>query len=210
MSLGVEFKAERIDIVADRYFENSLKGGTRKDRGTGSRFVFNGETKFPDDFIDKFSKKSKNKDDLNKYLAQKFLILHESDIILVITFNDSILLNAVLHEPLISSRTSEEADQRIIHHAINLVDKGYQHIQILSADADVVIFPIAHSEIIFSKGVNVLNVNCGSGKFYSVKSISVQLGADVCKALPFFHAFSGKCKFFDTWMELNKGEWRID
>ena len=32
MSLGVEFKAERIDIVADRYFENSLKGGTRKDR----------------------------------------------------------------------------------------------------------------------------------------------------------------------------------
>ena len=32
MSLGVEFNAERIDIVADRYFKNSLKGGTRKDR----------------------------------------------------------------------------------------------------------------------------------------------------------------------------------
>ena len=28
MSLGVEFKAERINIVADQYFENSLKGGT--------------------------------------------------------------------------------------------------------------------------------------------------------------------------------------
>ena len=91
MSLGVEFKAKRIDIVADRYFENSLKGGKRKDRGTGSRFVFNDETKFPNDFIDNFSKNSKNKDDLNKYLAQKFLILHEFDIILVVTFNDSIL-----------------------------------------------------------------------------------------------------------------------
>ena len=74
---------------------------------------------------------------------------------------------------------------------------------------------IAHSEIIFSKGVNVLNVNFGSGrKFYNFKLIFVQLGADVCEALPFFHAFTGcenvssfynhgKCKFFDTWMELN-------
>ena len=31
MSLGVEFKAEIIDIAADQYFENSLKSGTQKD-----------------------------------------------------------------------------------------------------------------------------------------------------------------------------------
>ena len=139
ISLGVELKAERIDIVADRYLENSLKGGTRKDQGTGSRFIFNDETKFPIDFIGNFSKNSKNKDDLNRYLAQKFLILHESDISLVVTFNDSILSNVVLHEALISPCTSEEADQRIIRHAINLADKGYQHIQIRSEDTDVII-----------------------------------------------------------------------
>ena len=52
MSLGVEFKALRIDIVADRYFENSLKGGTQKDRRTGSWFVFSDKIKFPNDFID--------------------------------------------------------------------------------------------------------------------------------------------------------------
>ena len=143
------------------------------------------------------------------------MILQESDVILVVTFNDSILSNAVLNEPLISSCTSEEADQRIIRHAINLIDKGYQHFQIRSADTDVTILSVAHSKIIFSNGVNVLNVNCGSGKFYNVKSISVQLSADVCKALLFFHAFTGcdtvsssynhgKCKFFDTWMKLNK------
>ena len=98
MSLGVEFKADRIGIVADEYFEKSFKSGTQKDRGNESRFDFNDETKFPNDFIDNFSKNSKNKDDLNKYLAQKFLILHESDIILVVTFHDSILSNAVLRE----------------------------------------------------------------------------------------------------------------
>ena len=76
MSFGVEFKAEKIDIVADRLSENSLKGGTRKDRGTGSRFVFSDETKFPNNFTDNCSKNNKNKDDLNKYLAQKILILH--------------------------------------------------------------------------------------------------------------------------------------
>ena len=143
------------------------------------------------------------------------MILQESDVILVVTFNDSILSNAVLNEPLISSCTSEEADQCIIRHAINLIDKRYQHFQIRSADTDVTILSVAHSKIIFSNGVNVLNVNCGSGKFYNVKSISVQLSADVCKALLFFHAFTGcdtvsssynhgKCKFFDTWMKLNK------
>ena len=143
------------------------------------------------------------------------MILHESDIILVVTFNDSILSNDVLQERLISSCTSEEADQRIICHAIKLAGKECQHIQLRSADTDIIIISIAHSEIIFSKGVDVLNVNCGSGKFYNVKPTSVQLGAGVSKALPFFHAFSGcetvssfcnheKRKFFDTWMKLNK------
>ena len=54
MSLGVEFKAERINIVADRYFENSLKSGTRKDRRIANRFVFNDETRFSNKFIDNF------------------------------------------------------------------------------------------------------------------------------------------------------------
>ena len=128
------------------------------------------------------------------------------------TFNDSILSNAVLHEPLISSCTSEVADQRIICHAINLADKGYQHIQIHSTDTDVIILSIAYSEIIFSKGVNVLNVNCGSGKFYYVKSISVQLGADVCKVkfYPFFmHLLVAALFQVSTTME-NVNSWHLD
>ena len=99
MRLGVEFKAERIGIVEDEYFENSRQGGRQKDQGNESRFDFNDEPNSLMISLTIFSKNSKNKDDLNKYLAQKFLILHESDIVLVVTFNDSILSNAVLHEP---------------------------------------------------------------------------------------------------------------
>ena len=61
MSLGVEFKADRIGIVADEYFEKSFKSGTQKDRGNESRFDFNDETKFSNDFIDNFSKIAKTK-----------------------------------------------------------------------------------------------------------------------------------------------------
>ena len=53
-ALVADFKAERINIVADRYFENSLKSGTRKDRRIANRFVFNDETRFSNKFIDNF------------------------------------------------------------------------------------------------------------------------------------------------------------
>ena len=37
---------KRIDIVCDQYFHNSLKEGTCKGRGLGTRKIFDDETKF--------------------------------------------------------------------------------------------------------------------------------------------------------------------
>ena len=67
------------------------------------------------------------------------------------------------------------------------------------------------------------NLNCkvtawfGVGKnlcFYDINDISIRLGEQTCRALPFFHAFTGcdsvssffnqgKCKFWDRWDEFN-------
>ena len=42
---------ERCKIVVDRYFEGSLKEGTRNKRGAGrSKLIFNGESLMPKDF----------------------------------------------------------------------------------------------------------------------------------------------------------------
>ena len=41
---------DRVDLVFDRYFDASLKAGTRNDRGTGSMFAFEGDdTPVPND-----------------------------------------------------------------------------------------------------------------------------------------------------------------
>ena len=115
MSLGVELTLQQNDIL-----KIAWKVAHKKTEGLEAGLY--DETRLSNDFINNFSKNSKNKDDINKHLAQKFLILHESDIIPVVIFNDSILSNAVLHKPLISSCTSEQADQRIIPLTFNLAD----------------------------------------------------------------------------------------
>ncbi len=69
---------DRIDLVFDRYFEESLKEGTRDQRGSGSMFVFDGDdTPVPNNMQQTFMKESKNKNKLNEYLAKKFIELHK-------------------------------------------------------------------------------------------------------------------------------------
>lgn len=52
MELG--YSDERIDIVCDRYFKDSLKEQIRNDRGVGTRFLFSDETPFPKNFRNDF------------------------------------------------------------------------------------------------------------------------------------------------------------
>ena len=151
-----------------------------------SRFIFSDDTKFPDDFATNFSKNNIKRDYLNKYLAQKFLIFHESPVILVVTFNDSILSSTMLQESMISPCTSEEADQRIIHHVINLANIGYQCIQIRTVDTDVLILSIAYSEIIFSKGVSMFHLIVVRENFTIFIQSSLNLVQTFAKLYRFF------------------------
>ena len=64
---------DRVDIVCDSYFENSLKSLTRHDVGFGSLSNFDGSSEFLTDFKDSFMKNPKNKENLNHFLAKKVL-----------------------------------------------------------------------------------------------------------------------------------------
>ena len=87
----------RCDVITDRYFEGSLKEGTREDRGSGTGLIatFDDCSKIPPNFISKFLSNITNKTNLNKYLANKLLAYHEGkQSILCVTFGDSIITNS--------------------------------------------------------------------------------------------------------------------
>ena len=52
--LKISANHDQLHLVFDRYFEGSLKSGTTESRGLGSNFVFNYDTKIPNNFADDF------------------------------------------------------------------------------------------------------------------------------------------------------------
>ena len=77
---------DRIDLVFDRYFEKSLKEGTRSGRGEGSQYLFEGDsTEIPYKMADSFFKNNQNKNELKEYLSLKLLELHQGDQIMIAT-----------------------------------------------------------------------------------------------------------------------------
>ena len=207
----------RIDVICDRYFEKSLKNLTRKDRGCGATFHFEGHTDFPKDFKDDFMKNPTNKEKLNCFLADKMLELHNGDQILVVTKGNCILYNdrVLESDSTINLCSAEEADQKMVRHMLQCVRSGIQKVVVRTVDTDVIMLLLAYRY----EGGNFLStvyVWFGSGKnnsFYNINEISSGLGEETCTALPFFHAFTGcdtvssffnhgKCKFWDRWQEF--------
>ena len=82
----------RCDIVADRYFKGSLKEAIRNKRGDGSRKIFNDMTEMLKDF-NEFLGNSEIKNSLSKYLAEKFIDIHGSSQVMVVTYENTILTN---------------------------------------------------------------------------------------------------------------------
>ena len=209
---------ERCGIVADRYFEGSLKEGTRNKRGAGaSKLIFSGESLMPKDSSSNFLANSKNKKNLNIFLAKKFVNFQKNPSqVLVVTLNDGVFSNKeyVFTEEIIAYCNVEEADARLIRHGINLSNHGYKNILIHTVDSDVLLLSIAYANKMIENGTEFINVNLGTGldaKTCDVIQLRDMIGHHHSLALPFFHAFTGcdttsnfyrygKCKFWDTWM----------
>ena len=68
----ISYDYSRVDIVCDRYFEDSLKNLTRHGRGQGPMIFFQDDSPLPGRFNDSFLKNNCNKERLNLFLADKF------------------------------------------------------------------------------------------------------------------------------------------
>ena len=127
------------EIISDRYFEKSLKEGTRKKRGEGgSKPIFNGAAVIPQDFSKVVLRNSKNKADVAIFLLNKFLEFHKTSQVLVVSIKDTVASNKtdIAKESLIFHSNIEEADSKMIRHNINLFQHGYQKAIIKTLDTD--------------------------------------------------------------------------
>ena len=173
-------------------------------------------TEIPFKMAESFLRNSENKNRLNEYLAEKLLELHQSDQMLVVTYKNTSLtsepscLELDQHLP-VRPCEAEEADQRLVRHTLNLVLNGYESILVRTIDTDVLVLLISHIGQIELGDVNIYAYLINSDKYYDIRGIIHKLEAGICRALPFFYAFSGcdtvssfygkgKCKAYDAWL----------
>ena len=212
----------RLDVVFDRYFDHSLKTQTREGRGKGGTRIpkIADDVAFPHNFLN-FLCNSGNKNDLGDYLAVKLIEIHAqvgtARLNLCVTYEERTLSTSqLIHNAFLLNSTAEEADQKIVRHALHCIKSMYDQIVVYSIDTDVLVLLLGyvasemenatHSFSMYFKMVS------SSPKWYNICQLVEELGADVCKALPFFYCFTGcdtvsafngkgKCSFFDEWMK---------
>ena len=68
----------KCDVITDRYYEGSLKKGTREDHGSGAWLIvtFDDSSDIFQNFISKFLSNVTHTTNLNKYLANKCFVLN--------------------------------------------------------------------------------------------------------------------------------------
>ena len=208
----VNFRAQnvkRIDLVWDRYLENSLKQGTREARGTGTRRRVCDNAAIPLNWKS-FLRLDDNKKELFQYLTAGVQSLRISDVDVISTADVDIISSTTIDKAGLAPCNHEEADTRIFVHARDASVNGMKKILIRTVDTDVVILAIA-----FAKKLEVeeLWVAFGVGKhlrYFPIHKIAGSLTIQQCEGLPFFHAltvcdtvsyFSGKGKktAFQAW-----------
>ena len=176
---------ERCDVIADRYY-----------CGLGSRKMCDDNTRIPSDFKHDFLTNSKNRDDLQIYLAKMFDAFSSNEKKVVAANNNSILSNFdnMKYKEHIAYWTIEKTNQRIIRHVINCAKNNFQNIVICSADTDVSV--LLKSLLPLIQKIKSCNINCKFGigynqRYYNVGLLSEERSDDVRKAILFFHTLTG-------------------
>ena len=110
---------------------------------------------------------------------------------IICAFDETVFCNQPYNSSFIVPCTQEEADTRVFLNVQDISRQDIRSIKIRTTDTDVVVIAIA----LFSRlNLKELWIEFGTGnnkRFYSVHLICNNLGSEKCKALLFFHAFTG-------------------
>ena len=182
-----------LDLVWDRYVEDSLKGTARAKRGKGVRRRVMAKGVIPKNCQD-FVRVNSNITEFFNFLSRALLVaFNQNGKQLVITDGDSILSKPPLHgSDLLSPCTHEEADTRLLLHANHAALHGLLKILIMTVDTDVVILAVSVAATRCPE--YELWIAFGTHKHFSYLAshkMAIALGMKKAKALPMFHALTG-------------------
>ena len=135
--------ASRVDLVWDKYMEDTLKGTTRAKRGKGMRRRVVAGALLPSNWMD-FLRVDGNKTDLFKFLSNALLdSFSVKEKQLVVTDGELVLSKPPLQDlDSLSPCSHEEADTRMLLHANHAAHHGHHKILIWTVDTDVVILAV--------------------------------------------------------------------
>ena len=186
--------ATEVHVVFDRYdIPNSLKEGTRQKRTGTSRAVVYKIT--VDAVIDKIMIKdllscSQNKETLAIFLAAQLIeCKKDSQTTYVVTSKGDCVASNIL--PIQHLRSEqEEADTRMLLHALDATQRGATSITIQSPDTDVLVLTLWVYKRLCPDTTVIVGTG-GKRRSIPLGPLYEAVGEELVKALPGFHAFSG-------------------
>lgn len=137
--------AARVDIVWDVYIEQSLKTTARDKRGKGIRRRVAASNPVPGNW-EAFLRSDENKTELFDFLAHVINDEVDTDKVLLSTCGrDVVCTDSQVDVSLLATCSHEEADTRMILHAVNASQQGRKKIMVRTVDTDVLVLTIAYA-----------------------------------------------------------------
>ena len=190
-------KSRRIDVVFDVYKETSIKDAERANRSAGTGIHFTNIQ--PGHNIQQWRKllgSSSNKASLIKFLVEEWKAPQHREKLegkeLYVTCEQlcfKITKEQWEEAPELKS-SQEEADTRLLLHALHAAESGYKSVIITAEDTDVMVLCLGMCHKIPSH----LFQKCGTKnrtRFLDITTLSRTLGGSVCDSLIGMHAFTG-------------------
>ena len=179
---------KRLDIVWNRYVENSLKDDSRESRGQGKRVV--STSSIPSNWHS-FLRSNENKVELFLFLAHQIKDINIEGKQIISTAEEDVVLSSPTDTTGLAPCSHEEADTRLLLHVAQGIRCDFDKVIIRTVDTDVVILSTANFHQLCP---TELWISFGAGKhhrYIPAHQIAVNLGEEKCRALTFFHAFTG-------------------
>jgi hypothetical protein len=183
------WKYDEVHFIFDSYHECSIKSLTRSRRLHGdnaSQYKISDNTNIANVSLKNLLSHIRTKDSLTEYLANK-LLRHAQQMGKNIVVAWRAKAAATHFEADYLSSTQEEADTKIILHAINAKERGKTSLLIFAQDTDVLVLAVRRYPRLPENTYFVPHLD----NKISIKGIYMSLGSMKASALPGFHALSG-------------------